>query len=155
MGSGHIFLINSKLSAACWCYLHGVVLARTPTSSPLQNEGKEPHCPRQPQAGGGRTYRPGTEAGPWTVLHRISGRESAQALLLSFRETPGSSTRQKARAANGEQKHHGKSCSLPCRVRFTGLLFLSQEDWTILCISLCGFTIRKLMQLKTKLYFLQ
>lgn len=33
MGLGHIFLINSKLSAACWCCLHGVVLARTLTSS--------------------------------------------------------------------------------------------------------------------------
>lgn len=48
MGAGHIFLINSKLSAARGCYLHGVVLARTLTSPPLQNEGKEPWWPLQP-----------------------------------------------------------------------------------------------------------
>lgn len=38
--------------------------------------------------------------------------------------------------------------------RSTVVLFLSQEDWAILHVSPCGFTTRKLMQLKTNLYFL-
>lgn len=37
--------------------------------------------------------------------------------------------------------------------RFTVVLFLSQEDWAILHVSPCGFTTRKLMQLKL-IYFL-
>lgn len=154
MGPGHVFLINSKLSAGCWCYLHGVVLARTPTSSPLQKkEGALlPHAARGEQVQ--------ARYGGWSlsVLHRIPGRESAvseinTSLAVVFqRNCTGSSARQRARAANREQKHHGKSCSLHCGVKFTLLLFLSQEDWAILRIFLRGFTIRKL--LKTKLYFL-
>lgn len=134
MGPGHIFLINSKLYAACWCYLHEVLLARPLTSPPLQNEGKEsPVAPGSPrQAGGARTGQVRRLVLALCYAESRAGNrlflKLAQALLLSFRETTVSSTRQKARAANGEQKHHGKSCSLHCRVRFTILLFLSQKD---------------------------
>lgn len=160
MEPGHVFPINSKLSAACWCCLHEVVLTRPLTSPPLQNEGKEPCFPTQHPHSQGSGYRPGMEADPSAVLREIPGRESALSeistgLAVVFqRNCTGSSTRQKAHAANGEQKHHGKSCSLHCRERFTILLLLSQEDWAIQRISSCGFTIRKLMQLKTKLHFL-
>lgn len=127
---------------------------------PCKTKGRSPIAPGSPRqvggAGTGLVQRlvlalccAESQAGNQLVL------KSAQALLLAFRETTGSSTRQKARAANGEQKHHGRSCSLHCRVKFTVLLFLSQGNWAILHISLCGFTTRKLMQLKTKLYFLQ
>lgn len=71
-----------------------MVLARTLTSSPLQNEGKEPRWPLQPHtaegggAGRGQVGRlvlvpccTESQTGNWLFLR------SAQALLLSFRGT--------------------------------------------------------------------
>lgn len=109
------------VGAACreWC-LPGL-------GPPLQKEGKQEEQVRPGLHGAA----PCTEswAGNWLFL------KSAQALLLFQRNCIGSSTRQKAGAANGELKHRGKSWSLHCRVRFTVLLFLPQEDWDILHMS--------------------
>lgn len=78
----------------------------------------------------------------------------SKGLTVAFlRNWSRSSTRQNACVAIKKQKCHGKSCSLHWKCTVL-LCFFPGRIWAILCIVLCGFITRKLMQLKINLCFM-
>lgn len=92
-------------------------------------------------------------AAPWAPGQpAVSGISKSVAVAFP-RNWSRSSTRQNACVAIKKQKCHGKSCSSHCRCTVL-LCFFPRRIWAILCVALCGFIIRKLMQLKINLCFL-